>query len=150
MSLFLNEHGVPTVADFGHLFCGEKLGGGIGRQVFVLAIDPTRVVKIETASASFQNIIEWETWKELKETPHAKWLAPCWHISPCGIVLIMDRTTPMRPGDEPKQMPEWLSDFKRSNYGALGGRVVCHDYGLNLLLNHGAFAGKMKRPQWWD
>ena len=78
----LNTLGDSVVRDFGFAFCGAKLGAGIGREVYECAIDPSKVVKIETASQSFQNVIEWETWHRLKDGPHGKWLAPCRFISP--------------------------------------------------------------------
>ena len=62
----------------------------------------------------------------------------------------MDRTQPMRPGEEPEKMPAWLTDHKRANYGRLGKRIVCHDYGTNLLLDHGAFKARERLVQWWD
>lgn len=134
--------------DFLSLFCGELLGRGIGRLVYAHASAPDYVIKVEEASRSFQNAVEWETWSALKDTRYARWLAPCHQISPCGIVLIMSRTKPL--GRDPLRMPDFLTDFKRTNYGLLDGRPVCHDYGLSNLLNHGAFASKMKKPEWWD
>jgi len=146
--LNLSSCGPSVIADFGHAFCGTRLGVGIGREVFEFLPDLTKVVKIETSSRSFQNALEWETWNDLGKTKHGKWLAPCRFISPCGIVMIMDRTDPVRDGDMPGRIPEWLSDLKRENYGMLNGQFVCHDYGRNLLLNHGAFAGKMVKRKW--
>lgn len=140
----------PSVwQDFAQMFCGDTLGRGIGRQVYSLTTDPTKVVKVEMASESFQNAIEWETWKNLCDTKYAKYLAPCHWISPCGIVLIQTRVEPLRPEHENVRLPDFLSDFKRSNYGVLDGRVVCCDYGTNLLLNHGAYASKNRKPEWW-
>lgn len=148
--LSLSSYGASTIGDFGYLFCGERLGQGIGREVFVLATDPTKVVKIETQAQSFQNILEWEAWHAAKDGPTAKWLAPCHFISPSGIVLIMDRTQPLRRGEEPDRMPVWLTDFKRTNYGLLNGRVVCHDYGTARALDRGIASKAMKSVKWWD
>lgn len=136
--------------DFIHHFLGKYLGHGISRQVYEHPHDRTLVIKIEMAARSFQNIKEWETWDALRMTKHAKWLAPCVSISVCGIVLIQKRTRPMAESEVPKSLPEWLSDHKRVNYGVLDGHVVCHDYGSNLLLNHGAFNSKMRRKIDWD
>lgn len=136
--------------DLAHLICGEPLGFGIARQVFVLGTDPTKVVKVEIAAGSFQNVIEWQTWNDLRETQYAKYLAPCHHISPCGIVLIQSRVGPLTARHERQPLPSFLTDFKRSNYGVLDRRVVCCDYGTNLLLNHGAFASRMRKPKWRD
>ena len=141
-------NGSAVISDFGHAFLGQRLGCGIGREVYEFLPDRSKVAKVETTTQSFQNIREWETWSELADTPHAKWLAPCRLISPCGIVLLMDRTEPVRERDMPARLPAWLSDLKRENYGILKGRFVCHDYGLNLLINHGAFAAKMVKRQW--
>lgn len=136
--------------DFADLFCGEKLGNGIGRQVYVLATDATKVIKVETSSQSFQNVIEWETWNDLKGTDYAAFLAPCHFISPCGIVLIQSRVEKLTPQREKVRLPSFLTDFKRSNYGLLKNRVVCCDYGTNLLASHGAFASRLRKPDWWD
>jgi hypothetical protein len=147
--LFLNDFGTTTVRDFGFLFCGRKLGQGRDREVFELLTDPSKVVKIETGARSFQNVIEWETWQALEDTRHARWLAPCRFISPSGIVLIMDRTSPLREREEPRTLPGWLVDTKRDNYGVIEGRVVCHDYGLPRLLDRVPGASKHRRVEWW-
>lgn len=52
--------------DFFLAMTGDWLGGGIGRGVYVLGTDPSLVVKIETASHSFQNVAEWEVWNQLE------------------------------------------------------------------------------------
>jgi len=145
--MLLSENGDAVINDFGSLFCGERLGNGIGREVYEMATDATKVVKIETAARSFQNIAEWELWRQVKDTRHAKWLAPCHHISPCGIILIMDRTEPLRRGECPKRVPDWLTDFHRGNWGMLNGRVVCHDYGYTRLVYEGLRCG-MTTPDW--
>jgi hypothetical protein len=145
-----HPHDLPLLIknDFLSMLCGKVLGQGVSRVVYEHKHDPALVIKVELASGSFQNAIEWETWRALKSTRYSRWLAPCHHISPCGQVLIMSRTRPL--GADPKRMPTWLADFKRTNYGMLYGRPVCHDYGTNLLLNHGAFGGSMRTPKWWD
>lgn len=145
-----SDWSLTVLSDFARLFCGDRLGEGIGREVYALATDPSKVVKVERGEGSFQNVIEWETWGDLKGTRHAKHLAPCHWISPCGIVLIQTRVQPLTPEHEKARLPSFLCDFKRTNYGVLNGRVVCCDYGTNLLLNHGAFASKLAKPRWWD
>jgi len=141
----------PSVwTDFVALFRGERLGSGIAREVFVLRTDPTKVVKIEIADRSFQNVMEWTTWHDLKATKHAKYLAPCHWISPCGVVLIQERARPLTPEHENVRLPSFLTDTKRANYGVLNGRVVALDYGTNLAISDGAFASKLRKPEWWD
>lgn len=141
------------------VLCGKLLGTGIGRAVYELRHDPTRVVKIETTGGSFQNVVEWETWQALSYTEHARFLAPCHDISPSGIALIQARVRPLpeQAHDDARsrkllatKLPEYLTDLKRSNYGTIGGKLVCCDYGSNLLLNHGAFSSKLRRPEWRD
>ena len=130
----------------------QEGGNGSSRAVFIWPLDESLVLKLET-TITFQNIIEWETWSALKDTIHSKWLAPCVWISNSGSALLMKRTQSLIAGKEPKVLiPAWLTDTKRSNYGLLNNKLVCHDYGTNLLLNHGAFGGKvqMKKPNWWE
>lgn len=136
--------------DLARLICAETLGKGIGRQVYVLGTDSTKVIKLETAARSFQNAMEWEVWDELKSTRHAKYLAPCHWISECGMVLIQSRVQPLRPEHEKVQLPSFLTDFKRTNYGILNGRVVACDYGYTTLVERGANASRKRKPEWWD
>jgi hypothetical protein len=126
------------------IMVGEKIGYGIGREVFEVRGDSTKVIKFETTAGSFQNIIEWETWQDVCATPQAKWLAPCVRISANGAILVMERTAPIPPQFKlPTHVPAFLSDFKRENYGLLKGRLVCHDYGTNLACRRGS--GKAMR-----
>lgn len=135
--------------DFIRSICGKKLGTGMSRQVYVFDLDDDLVIKMEV-NACFQNVLEWETWRALKDTPHAKWLAPCKWISRSGNALIMARTKPISLSEAPKQLPEWIADHKLENFGWLGKQVVCHDYGSTggALLNHGAFRGRMRKIKW--
>lgn len=147
----IDELSLSVLRDWMQCACGKELGNGIGRRVFVYDLDPRWVIKIEDKSSSFQNVMEWETWDAAKQRgkEFARWLAPCTAISPSGSVLLQKRTTPIPRGKYPKRMPPFLNDFKRSNYGLYEGRVVCHDYGTSLLLDHG-FSLKMKKADWWD
>lgn len=133
--------------DFFHGMTAEKVGRGIGREVYVCPLDRTLVIKIEDRARSFQNQMEWETWQFVHGTSYEKWFAPCVHISPTGMVLVMQRT--QRPAKFPDKMPAFLSDFKRDNYGTYKGHVVCHDYGTNLLMQNG-LSQRMKKVKWWD
>lgn len=149
MSIAFADWPIQAWHDLIAMNCGEPLGEGIGRHVFVYGLDPSMVIKVEMASHSFQNIIEWETWNQAQGTKSEPWLAPCRRISPCGIFLIQDRVEPLRPEFEDTPVPRFLTDFKRSNYGILNGRLVCCDYGTNLLLNHGSVSPRFKKPEWW-
>lgn len=149
----MEELSATALRDIVRMFCGKQLGAGSAREVYVLASDPTRVIKIENGAGSFQNILEWETWRQLAHSGMQKFLAPCYEISPCGMALIQARVEPLpsansHPLLKKLQLPEFLTDFKRSNYGVLRGRVVACDYGTNLAVNHGACRAGMRRPRW--
>lgn len=131
------------------LFCETEIGHGMSRRVWTSPLLPGRVVKTEEDSRRFQNVFEWETWNQVKDTKWAKWFAPCVAISPCGSVLVMERTS--QPSEEQfaDRMPVFLTDFKRANYGVLEGRLVCHDYGTNVLMQTG-LSDRLKKAEWWD
>lgn len=131
------------------LLAGQQLGVGMSRKVYVCDLDREWVLKVEDDAGRFQNVMEWETWQAVKGTQFEKWFAPCHHISPSGSVLVMARTTPAVPAKYPKRMPVFLSDFKRSNYGLYKGRIVCHDYGTNLLMDWGKTT-RLRAAHWSD
>lgn len=138
----------PVVqADLFRMICEEEIGSGIARTVYTSKVAPGAVVKIEDGYASFQNVIEWNTWESVKHTDLAKWFAPCLHISGNGAILVMARTEPAT--EFPDKMPAFLTDFKRANYGMLNGRLVCHDYGVHLMLENG-MTKRMSKAEWWD
>lgn len=136
-------------SDFFHLFAGGLIGRGQGREVYEHAFDPKLVIKIETGSGSFQNVMEWETWRDAAEMQNgaSNWLAPCEAISPCGIVLVQRKTKPAKV--YPDKVPCFLTDLKRGNFGMIGNRFVAHDYGVNLMCNEGLKL-KMQKAEWWD
>lgn len=140
------------------LLCDELIGRGMSRTVFSSKIAPDCVVKVEETPGKFQNIIEWETWQRVKDTPYSKWFAACRWISPNGTILMMERTRPAAPCEFLDMMPAFLCDFKRTNYGMLSpgltrtGKqdfLVCHDYGTHLMFENGMTKRKRK-AKWWD
>jgi len=133
--------------DFFSMFCGEFLGSGAHRDVYVYGMDPDWVVKVEAVAHSFSNVREWDIWNDAREMgPHfSEWLAPCMSISPCGIVLIQRRTKPART--LPDKVPAWMTDLKPANFGRLGKRVVAHDYGNNLICS-GGLTTKLRKANW--
>lgn len=158
----MSDPGEEIAAKFGHgrlqrdlfdFICGKRLGGGTARQVFeYLPCGDQYVIKIEDSAGSFQNILEWEMWGDFKSSDVGKrWLAPCWSISPCGIVLLQSRTQPLPKGYRvPKSMPVFLGDLKSSNYGLLKGKLVAHDYGLGYSRIAGnSDMKRMRRASWW-
>jgi hypothetical protein len=114
--------------------------------VFECPLRDDLVLKIEVASESFQNIVEWELWQDNRDYKKvAQWLAPCEFISPCGIILAMKKTTKPTPSDYPKSMPYFLVDFKYTNFGMLDGRLVAHDYGRHRV----TASTRRKKVEWW-
>lgn len=128
-----------------NMLCADRLGFGMSRVTWSSNVLPDCVIKVEENSHQFQNIMEWEIWQRVIGTPFEKWFAPCKWISPNGSVLIMARTTP--PAEYPEEMPYFLSDFKRENYGMYQGRLVCHDYGTTLMLEYG-MTKRMRKIKW--
>lgn len=135
-----------TERDFFRMFCGELLGSGMSREVWSFGLDEKYVIKFERPG-SFQNVIEWNTWHDAAHSDASKWLAPCDRISNNGRILIQKRTKPATKF--PDRMPVFLTDFKRTNYGMLNGRLVCHDYGTNLMCNAG-LSLRLRKVEWWD
>jgi len=142
-----------------HLLAHEQIGSGMSRNVYSSKLMPDCVIKVEDAAAQFQNIVEWETWLRVRDTKFSRWFAACRWISPNGQVLIMERTAPAGPDDFPAKLPAFLCDFKRENYGLsmmpdpVTGQpakaFVCHDYGTNLLFEHG-MTKRMHEVKWWS
>ena len=130
-----------------NLLCGERIGYGMSRATFECELNKDWVVKVEDSAGHFQNVVEWETWARVKGTPASRWFAECKWISPNGTVLIMERTRQPAPQDFPERMPIFLCDFKRSNYGMIGKFLVCHDYGTNLLFEHG-MSKRQRKVEW--
>ena len=143
------DYGPTILRDVLRMISGKQLGRGVARDVYACELVPDCVVKVEDNAGSFQNVMEWETWQRVKDSPVAKWFAPCRWISPSGTVLVMERTEPIPRAKFPTKVPAFLTDLKRTNYGLLKGRVVCHDYGTNLLIELG-MTTRMRKADWWD
>lgn len=130
-----------------NILCGDKLGEGMTRKVYRCRLNDEYVVKVEPRGTNFQNIEEWRAWWWACGTPRRHWLAPCEYISPCGLILIQHRVTPLRASDRPRKVPNWLSDLKKDNFGMLKGKVVACDYGTVLSCWRDA-PSKMVTPPW--
>lgn len=127
--------------DLLNFLCGEKLGAGQYRTVFAHQFDDGKVIKMDNMG-NFSNVREYRLWEELRDTPLAKWLAPCYGLSGYGVWLLQARTEPLQRAQLPKKIPALFCDLKLSNWGMFEGRPVCHDYGNSLLYTiaekHGA------------
>lgn len=154
--LQFKEVGLPTV-DFGALsindamkaLLGEQIGEGQYRDVFASGINEHSVIKFERNTGQFANATEWMIWNELEGTRFKKWLAPCFHISHCGIWLWQAKCEPLAKRDRPKQVPSFLSDIKTENWGWYKDRPVCMDYSNHKLFTMLARNGRMVRAKWW-
>lgn len=133
---------------------GQKLGSGIDREVFVFKPDPAKVIKIETGAGHFQNVVEYQVWHEASgpssDTILARYLAPVHMISVYGCFLLMERTFPPPSNFKwPDKLPRALTDFKKGNFGVTAkGKLVCHDYGVNMILANG-IDNRMRKAHWW-
>jgi hypothetical protein len=127
------------------LFVGRCIGTGYSRHVYELLGQPDRVMKLEHGNRHFSNIVEWKVWQAVQATPHAKWFAPCYSISFTGTALVQARTIPLtnEEFEHMTEVPEFLSDIHRANFGHFEGRIVCHDYGRNNLMMLGMNAATM-------
>lgn len=126
----------------------QRLGNGAAREVWKLRGVPY-VAKIERGK-SFQNVLEWSLWNDSDGTPLRQWLAPCMTISGNGAILIQAETTQPYGVKLPELVPAALCDLKVQNFGLYEGRLVAHDYGLNVAAELGARSRKMKPARWWD
>lgn len=124
--------------ELARIVLGKKIGEGCYRKVFLNMLDPYTVIKIEEDSRSFCNVKEWEIWQHVEHHASHKFLAACKYISPCGSVMIQERTSPIPMHDLPKKIPSFLkSDLKSENWGwSLKKHPACHDYANARLIDH--------------
>ena len=133
--------------------CGEELGSGISREVFVYLGNPEYVIKAEVNTTDrFQNVMEYNFWQDACGCNEIlKWIAPCIRISPHGNWLLQARTMPVSHAEikkRHKRIPVWLTDCKVTNWGKLpNGKIVCHDYGTHLAVP--SMRATTKKANWW-
>lgn len=139
--------------DFVQSLCGEWIGGGIHRETFAYNLDPKYVIKVETENTG-DNLNEWQIWNEVQgltgDLAFVKdWLAPVKWISPNGRLLVMKRTTPHNwEGKKklPEKVPAFLWDVKIDNFGWVGNKFMCHDYGQFYNFIH--YTKRMNKAVW--
>lgn len=134
-----------SVSDIIKHACGEKLGSGTYRTVYVMKDFPQYVLKIEGKSnGGFANATEWsnythnELWRAF-----SIWLATCHGISEHGTILVQDRVEHRAPKEYPKLIPSMFTDTKYKNFGWIGDRFVCCDYSYLKLCDF-----KMVKAKW--
>lgn len=137
-----------SINRFVRSLCGEQLGVGLSRDVYVFEPDPRYVAKIErdNSQGDFANVCEWRNYINLRDwSQFARWLAPCVAIRESGQVLIQRRVRFRAPELYPTHVPSLLTDLKYANYGWLGKRFVCCDYAFLII----GTPYRMKRARWW-
>ena len=135
-------------SDFFRVVTGKLLGTGQSRRVYECALNTNLVVKVENPRWSFDNILEYDLWNEVRRDRNLrKWFAECHNISPCGRILIQDRT--FMTDRFPQKIPVWFTDLHYQNFGRLrNGRFVCHDYAGHKATALGLKPMKMKKADW--
>jgi hypothetical protein len=129
-------------------FCGDQIGYGAYRDVYVFKHDPKYVVKIERdmKTGVFANVREWTIWEDNKDWIQlGPWLAPCLIILDTGQIMIQARAEFRDRKMYPKKVPSVLTDRKYKNFGWVRGRFCCIDYGMLIQVPF-----KMVNAKWWS
>lgn len=143
------------------LVCGKLLGSGVSRQVYAyVPNEKDTVIKLEVSEGWHQNALEWHVWNSVKRGTDTKtkelkaWFAQCVQISSLGRWMLMERTYPVSLRElkkEIKKVPDVFTDLKVGNWGRLrNGRIVCHDYGTCLAIEHGLYNYRLRPAAWWE
>ncbi|MGK6342870.1 hypothetical protein ACMGDK_11560 [Chryseobacterium sp. DT-3] len=142
--------------DLIRMMFGQKINEGSYRSVYEYNFDPNKyVIKIEPNSTE-SNANEFLIWEEVSglcgNLSWVKdWFAPVLFMSPDAKILVMERTFPyktIRGKDlvRPEKIPDFFSDVKFSNFGWLGNKLVCHDYGfINRFIKYDK---KFRKANW--
>lgn len=141
-----------------NLCIGDRLGSGQTRDVFYWQPDDSLVIKVAKDYYGIAaNIREFDLYCDAVSGEFYEslnyWLAPIESISTCGRFMLMKKTEPVRLEDAPTVIPTWMTDLKLDNIGWFEGRVVTHDYGLNLIVEDALSVSKhkakiVKRESW--
>jgi len=134
--------------------CGKKLGAGVYRTVYEYNLDDKYVIKIEP-NATESNMAEYMLWDEIKylcgDLAWVKeWFAPILWMSPNGKLLVMQRTEEKPNKERPREVPAFFTDLKRDNWGFIGNKFVCHDYGfIHKFIKYEKKMQKVNKNAWW-
>lgn len=115
------------------MICGKKLGQGYSRVCYEYNLDDNFVVKIEPQNTT-SNISERLLWDEVQGLKGSKawvkeWFAPIIYCTPNNKILIMRKTKQDFNKTRPNKVPSFFQDVKEDNFGWIGNKFVCHDYG---------------------
>lgn len=144
-----------TVNQVVRKLCGELLGKGLYRDVYVFKQFPDCVIKIERDmnTGIFANVAEWRNYNNNYGWDFlGKWLAPCVTINQTGQVMVQERVNwdGKKRKDYPKYIPAMLTDLKLKNFGWIKDQFVCCDYSYMpvCVININTKA-RMKYAKWW-
>lgn len=162
--LYNNLNSIKEVCTISHLqdvntdlilsLCGNKIGSGQFRYVYEYNLDSNYVIKIEPNNTE-SNITEHILWDEIKGLCGdldwvSKWFAPVLWMSPNGKILVMQKTEEKPDKERPREIPAFFSDLKRDNFGWIGNRFVCHDYGMIFkFIKYEKKMQKISKERWW-
>jgi hypothetical protein len=120
---------------------GKYLGEGFRRIVYEHKDRPDLVIKFLKKLDDDHKKLEFENWKNLKDTERGKWLVPCEYLSEDGRFLFQKKVKVLEIEEAPKEVPEWikiLGDWefggnKSKHWGIYQDRIVLIDYGDKVL-----------------
>jgi hypothetical protein len=129
---------------------GERIGNGTYRSVYNYNLDDKYVIKLEKENTDC-NIIEYTLWQEIQclkgNLAWVKdWFAPVLWCSPNGKVLVMEKTKWVDGKTPPQEVPDFFTDIKENNFGWIGSKFVCHDYGF--LFRFVKYTKKFRKANW--
>ena len=139
-----------VMLDMIRTMCGKQIGAGAFRDVYDYNLDSKYVIKIERGNTDC-NIVEYMLWNEIMGLEGdlawvKNWFAPIWWISPNNKILIMKKTKDISSKKKPDRIPAFMWDVKNSNFGWIGNKYVCHDYGQ--FYNFINYSKKMRKVIW--
>jgi len=116
---------------------GKKIGQGTYRTVYQHNWDKDYVIKIEPNNTEC-NMTEYILWDKIRGLKNElawvkEWFAPVLWMSPNGKILCMQKTyeePKNKKLERPKEIPAFFTDVRWVNFGWIGNRFVCHDYGF--------------------
>lgn len=134
--------------------CGRKIGEGLHRKVYEYNLNEKYVIKLETANTS-ANMTEYFLWDEIQGLTGnlawvKDWFAPVKWISPNGKIIVMQKTEEKPGKPRPTKVPAFFSDLKYNNWGWIGNKFVCHDYGfIHKFIKYENKFQTIHKDAWW-
>lgn len=118
------------------LVIGKYIGSGCYRDVYHHTTNDEWVVKIMNDKEANSNLLEFEIWQKVKDTPWGKWFAGCIWCSDNGKAMIQEKVEPISKNNVhliPDKIPYFFTDIKPTNFGFINNQLVCHDYDMSLI-----------------